>query len=301
MKLSSLLHPALVKCGMVATSKQEALAELVRLLVATQSNLSEPELLQALAEREKLGPFSMGKGVAFPHARTEKVSDFTIVLGTSPQGVDFRAPDGHRVKVAILFVIPKKHSNLYLQALAAFLNVLSVEANLQRVAEAKTPQEIMGILDTLSGRPREAAPLESNGVASIVTGTPLAKAIEALIAARVDALPVVDPEGNLVGEIGAGTILQLGVKEHLLALASSASLQGGLGLEQALRQHADTPVEAIPGLVSPNGFKTVQEDESTLDVAVRLARGGGRGIYVLRGRKLVGIVTAHDLLRKLGR
>ncbi len=300
MKLSSLLQPKLIKCGLAAATKQDALAELVRVLLPQAPALSEAELLQALADREKLGPFSMGKGVAFPHARTEKVSDFTIVFGTSPQGIDFRAPDGHKVKVAILFVIPKKHSNLYLQALAAFLNVLASEPNLARVVEAKTPEEVIATLDALAGKPREGGTIESSGVPSVAVGTPLGKAMAALAAAKAEALPVVDAEGALVGELTAAAILQLGVKEHMLALASP-SLNGGVGMEAVLRQHADTPVEAIAGLVAANGFKTVQEDEPPLDVAVRLVRGGGRGAYVLRGRKLVGVVTAGDLLRKLGR
>ncbi len=298
MKLSSLLQPRFIKCGLAAATKQEALQELSRVLVAGSPGLAEPELLAALADRERQGPFSMGKGVAFPHARTEKVSDFLIAFGTSAAGIDFRAPDGHKVRVAILFVIPKKHSNLYLQALAAFLNVLAVEANQQRVVEAKRPEDVLALLDALSGRPREGP--ESNGVASIAAATPLAKAIDALVASRAEALPVVDADGNLVGEIGACAILQLGVKEHLLALANPASLQTATSLDHVLRQHADTPVEAIPGLVAANGFKTVQEDDATLDVAMRLSRGAGRAAYVLRGRRLVGIVTANDLLRKLG-
>src|SRR5258705_400583 len=118
MRLSSLLNPKLVKCGLSATTKEEALAEVARILSSAEPSLSETELLAALAEREKLGPFSMGKGIAFPHARTEKVKDFSIVLGTSPEGLDFRAPDGHKVHVVILFAIPKKHSNLYLHTRA---------------------------------------------------------------------------------------------------------------------------------------------------------------------------------------
>jgi hypothetical protein len=111
----------------------------------------------------------------------------------------------------------------------------------------------------------------------------------------------VDAEGTLVGEIGAMSILQLGLKEHLLAPATPASPPGGGNLNIALGQHAETPVEAVPGVVSANGFATIQEDEAPLDVAIRLARADGRSTYVLRGRKLVGVVTPVDLLKKLGR
>jgi mannitol/fructose-specific phosphotransferase system IIA component (Ntr-type) len=89
MKLSSLLNPKLVKCGLVAKTKEEALLELLEVMAAGTPGITLDDLKAALAEREKLGPFSMAKGSAFPHARTEKVSDFRIAIGTVPQGLDF--------------------------------------------------------------------------------------------------------------------------------------------------------------------------------------------------------------------
>ena len=59
----------------------------------------------ALAERDKLGPCSMAKGSAFPHARTEKVADFRIAVGTAPQGLDFKAPDGNPIRLDLIAFI----------------------------------------------------------------------------------------------------------------------------------------------------------------------------------------------------
>jgi mannitol/fructose-specific phosphotransferase system IIA component (Ntr-type) len=298
MKLSALINPRLVRCSMAARTKDEALQELVKLLVASEAGLTDAEILAALAEREKQGPFSMGKGIAFPHARTEKVRDFTIVLGTSPAGIDFKAADGVKVRILILFVIPKKHSNLYLQTLAAFLNFFTVESNTQRVLEAKTGEDVVATIDGLSSRPAPAAPVATNGhVASIPSGTTLARALDALAAARAEALPVVDGEGNLVGELTAGSVLQLGVRDHLLSLATPATLSGVGSLEQALRQKADATIESL-ALVHSNGFPTVQEEETSLEVAIRLA-GSGRTAYVLKGRRLVGTLGPAELLRRL--
>ncbi|MBI4566364.1 MAG: PTS sugar transporter subunit IIA [Planctomycetes bacterium] len=303
MKLSSLLNPKLVKCGLAAQTKDEALAEMARVLAATHTAISETELLAALAEREKLGPFSMGRGIAFPHARTEKVRDFTIVLATAPHGVDFRAPDGHKVRIVLLFAIPKKHSNLYLQSLAAFLNFFAVEAHVQRVLEATAPEELIAAIEQLSAKPRDAASGALAAAASIPSVSPsttVAKALEIFNQARLEALPVVDAEGNLVGEVTAAAVLHLGIQEHLLALSSTATLSTGGSVEKTLRQHADSPLETVPGLIAPNRFLTVQEDEPLLDVALRLTRAPAGFAYVLRQNKLVGRVTASEVLRRLG-
>jgi mannitol/fructose-specific phosphotransferase system IIA component (Ntr-type)/predicted transcriptional regulator len=297
MKLSTLLQPRLIRCGLAAKSKEEALDEVVGLVAAESPGLTPQELRAALAEREKLGPFSMSKGSAVPHARTEKVADFRIAIGTAPRGIDFKAPDGNPIRVVVLFVIPKKHSNLYLHTLAQFLNLLGSDENLQRVAQAATPEEIIAAVDALSDRPPAAPPM--HGASSVTGSAPLSRAVEAILNHKLEALPVVDAEGNLVGEVTSASILQLGVREHFLHLASTASLRPAEPFEAALRAHAETSLEAL-GVVSTNGFRTVQEDEPLVETAVKLSHSGARSAYVLRGRKLVGLVTAADVLRRMG-
>lgn len=300
MKLSSLIQPKLVKCGLAAQSKDQALRELVDLLVAQDSALTAEEILQSLSERERLGPFSMGKGAAFPHARTEKVKDFTVAIGTSPAGIDFKAPDGNRIRVIVLFVIPKKHSNLYLHALAQFLSIFAVEAHAARVINARDGEELVAALDAVSGR-REASVRDSMGSAavSVTGGTTLSRTVELLLQNRLDAIPVVDAEGALVGEVTVAAILQLGLREHLLHLSNAMVLRNSEPFDGLLKAHGESALEALPGLVASNSFKTVQEEDPLLEVALRLTRSQVRGAYVLRGRKLAGVVTLTDLLRRV--
>jgi mannitol/fructose-specific phosphotransferase system IIA component (Ntr-type) len=291
MKLSSLLSPNLIRCGLSAKGKEEALEEMLQVMAAGTPGVTVADLKAALAEREKLGPFSMAKGCAFPHARTEKVSNFHVALGTAPQGLDFKAPDGNPIRLVVLFVIPKKHSNLYLHTLAQFLNLFAVEEHLQKAIQAKSGEELIAAIDGLLNRPPAPA------VGSVTPSTPLAKALELLAAGRTEALPVIDGEGNLVGELTPGAILQLGVREHFLHLTESLQ-EGGGAIESVLRSHSEAPLESLD-VISSNGFRTVQEDEPLVEMAVKLCHAGARGAYVLRGKKLVGTVTTIEILKKI--
>lgn len=296
MKISTLLSPKLIRCGLAAKTKEEALEEMLQLMAAETPGVTLPELKAALAEREKLGPFSMAKGCAFPHARTEKVSDFRIALGTVPAGLDFKAPDGNLIRLVVLFVIPKKHSNLYLHTLAQFLNLFSSEEQLLKAVQAPSGEAMIAVIEAAAGRP----PGSGSGPVPIgvSASTPLSKAVEIFASTRADALPVVDGEGNLVGELTPGSLLQLGVRELFLQRAQTASLQGGGAIESVLRGHADASVESL-GVIASNGYKTVQEDEPLIEMAVKLCHAGARGAYVLRGRKLVGSVTTGEILKKI--
>jgi CBS domain-containing protein len=128
--------------------------------------------------------------------------------------------------------------------------------------------------------------------------TCLSKAVELFSATKAETIPVIDADGNLVGELTASSLLQLGVREHFLHLTSSATLQAGGSIESVLRSHADAPVESL-GVLSANGYRTVQEDEPLIEMAVKLCHAGARGAYVLRGRRLVGSVTTGEILKKI--
>ncbi len=296
MKLSSLLSPKLVHCGLAARTKEAALEEVLQLMAAGTPGVTLAELKSALADREKLGPFSMAKGCAFPHARTEKVAEFRIAVATSPAGIDFKAPDGLPIRLVVLFAIPKKHSNLYLTTLAQFLNVFGQEENLQRVLAAKTGEEFLAAVDACAPRAAGAAPAVATP--SVTPQTPLSKAIETMALARADVLPVVDVDGNLLGELTAAALLQLGVREHFLHLSSTAALKPGEALDAVLRSHAGAPLESL-GVINPTGFRTVQEEEPLVEMAVRLCHAGARGAYVLRGRRLVGVVGTGEILKRI--
>ncbi len=128
--------------------------------------------------------------------------------------------------------------------------------------------------------------------------TSLAKALEVLAANRLDAVPVVDAEGNLVGELTASSLLGLGVREHLLRVSQTASLRPAEPIDAVLRSHADAPIEGL-GVIASNGFRTVQEDEPLVEMAVKLCHAGARGAYVLRGRRLVGHVSTGEILKRI--
>ena len=101
-----------------------------------------------------------------------------------------------------------------------------------------------------------------------------------------------------MGELTAASLLQLGIREHFLHLTTAATLQAAGSVETVLRSHADAPLDSL-GVLSSNGYRTVQEDEPLIEMAVKLCHAGARSAYVLRGRRLVGSVTTGEILKKI--
>ncbi|OHB69143.1 MAG: hypothetical protein A2W23_06755 [Planctomycetes bacterium RBG_16_43_13] len=302
MKLSALLDTRLIKCGLEAQDKDSALTELVKLLIGYDATISEQGILSALADREKLGPFSLGKGIGFPHARTDSVKDLLIVMGTSQNGIDFRSPDGQKAKVIILFIIPKKHSNLYLHAFAAFLNFFSLEVNLLKVASAKTPAEVIGYIESSGTRFKDTTVVKDimeRTLATLNIRNTVKDAIDLLNSSKLDTLPVVDDEGILQGEITSQQIIQLGVREHMLSLTNATLLASSEPFDNFLKVHGETGIEGLLSRTVINASKTFQEDEPILEVAIKMAKDNIKTGYVVKDKKIVGVIHINDVLKKI--
>ena len=117
MELYDLLHPEALKVVVAASSKKRVLQDMAQ-LAGNCYNMRTEVLLEALLEREKLGPTGVGHGVALPHARStdvDRVFGAFILLG-SP--VDFGSVDKLPVDIIFGLFAPENAGVDHLKALA---------------------------------------------------------------------------------------------------------------------------------------------------------------------------------------
>lgn len=61
----------------------------------------------AVRAREEIMSTGIGNGVALPHARISGLEDVWVVVGISPHGIDFDAPDGKPANLIFLILTPE--------------------------------------------------------------------------------------------------------------------------------------------------------------------------------------------------
>ena len=117
MELYDLLHPEAVKVVAAASSKKRVLQDMAQ-LAGNCYDMRAEVLLEALLEREKLGPTGVGNGVALPHARSMDVGRVcgAFILLESP--VDFGSVDKLPVDVIFGLFAPEIAGVDHLKALA---------------------------------------------------------------------------------------------------------------------------------------------------------------------------------------
>jgi PTS system nitrogen regulatory IIA component len=133
----------------VATARLESKQQVLeRVSAQFQSvyGLDRDAVLESFEEREALGSTGFGRGVAIPHARSEKVSRPKVVLLRLEAPVDFDAADGMPVDLVFGLISPANAGATHLHALAAISRMVRDEAMHEALIDAPDPQALYALL-----------------------------------------------------------------------------------------------------------------------------------------------------------
>ena len=117
MQISEILKPEAVRSFGQIASKKRLFQELAD-LAASVYGLNSSEVLDALQERESLGPTGVGQGVAVPHARLHSLSGVVGLFIRLEKPMDFDAVDRQPVDLVFALLAPKNTGVDHLKALA---------------------------------------------------------------------------------------------------------------------------------------------------------------------------------------
>lgn len=110
-----------------ASSRDDALAELVAATVRVGAVVCGKELLAGLKQREEIMSTGLGGGIAIPHAWASEVKRVVIAVGRSHSGIDYQALDGRPVHLLFLLASPEEDPWRHLQILARISGLLRKE------------------------------------------------------------------------------------------------------------------------------------------------------------------------------
>ena len=145
MELSSILKPEAVKVLSTASSKKRLLNELGDIVNAVYG-LDASVAVDALIERENLGPTGVGRGVALPHARVAEIDHVIGVFVMLEKPIEFESVDRQPVDLAFALFAPKEDGVEHLKALARVSRMLRNEEVCQKLRANVDPATLYTIL-----------------------------------------------------------------------------------------------------------------------------------------------------------
>ena len=144
--LTRFLNTNCISCDLKGNTKDEILEEMLTLLSQTGNVVNRQQVLTALKEREAAGSTGIEKGIAFPHTKTNGVTETCVAIGIKKSGADFAAMDGNPSKIFVMLVAPIDGANPLMRAMAAFSGSLMHEDVRESLLQAKTAEEVVEIL-----------------------------------------------------------------------------------------------------------------------------------------------------------
>jgi len=274
-----------------STTVPEAAQELLARLATSGTGVDQERLRQRVEEDRPEDIVALGDRAFLLHYRTDAAHDLTVALGTAPTPICRSRDEGgdaQCARILLLVVAPPRLAARYLQVVGAFARLLSrpelVEAVLAQpdatslvalpaFTEAQLPEQLL-VRDIMTVRP-----------VSVTAELPLRDA--ALLIARrgLTALPVLDPDGRLIGLLSDKELMR-----HLLTSYLQGSTAG---------KNAEGGAPKLVRDVMTRQVLCVSPDQPLADVASLMANKDVDRVPVVREGQLVGFLTRGDIVRKL--
>ncbi|MBO9395192.1 PTS sugar transporter subunit IIA [Shimia sp. R9_1] len=145
MDLSTILKPEAVRVVTAASSKKRLLQEFGD-LAESAYQLDAQTVVEALQERENLGPTGVGHGVALPHARFDGLESVAGAFILLEKPVDFNAVDRQPIDIAFALFAPEEAGVEHLKALAKVSRKLRESAICAKLRANPDPTTLFTIL-----------------------------------------------------------------------------------------------------------------------------------------------------------
>lgn len=145
MQLSEILKPDSVRVASTFSSKKRLLQEVAELAAASWG-INAAEAVNALLERENLGPTGVGHGVALPHARVEGLDRVVGVFLRIERGTDFDAVDRQPVDLIFGLFAPVDAGVEHLKALALVSRTMRDTALCSKLRANEEPATLHAML-----------------------------------------------------------------------------------------------------------------------------------------------------------
>ncbi|MGF1635231.1 MAG: PTS sugar transporter subunit IIA [Phycisphaerae bacterium] len=146
MRLTEILKPQNIRMPLAATSKNEAIGELVDLLAANGEIKDAKKVLAAVLEREQTRTTGIGNGLAIPHGKTVGTDHLVMAIGKPAEPLDFQAIDGRPVSIIWLLSSPPDKTGPHISALARISRMMIMEEFRQQVYDADSAHKIYQII-----------------------------------------------------------------------------------------------------------------------------------------------------------
>ncbi len=141
------LNNKLITIESKEVSKQELLEKLIS-MVDENTNLliDKNDFTKKIFDREEIGTTGIGRGIAVPHARCEKLKDILFAIAILRKGIEFNTPDDEKVRIVLLVGAPKDRNKEYLNLLSNISKAFRNKEFREEMLKAENKEDVLGLI-----------------------------------------------------------------------------------------------------------------------------------------------------------
>lgn len=127
------------------TTKHQALDAMIEAICGLGVVGNRESFRKALYEREAIRSTGF-KGIAIPHVRIDEITEPTVGVGISKDGIDFESLDSDKVNIIVLFAMPSGSDKEYLGFLAKVMMALRSGGFCEKLVNCESPEQVAEVL-----------------------------------------------------------------------------------------------------------------------------------------------------------
>jgi len=143
MNIYSLLSKETVLPKLKVQDKDALLNKLVNLLEDQVDKSQLESIREAVFEREEIMSTGVGKGLAIPHGKAEKITENYASFAILAEPVDYESIDAKPVQMVFLLVGPQAKNSAHIKLLSRISRLMNSSSFRKQLLKCQTAEEIL--------------------------------------------------------------------------------------------------------------------------------------------------------------
>lgn len=296
MYLASFLNPQAIIIEPRILTKEQVYRELVESICRHyQLPVCGQPLLDLILKRDEDTTTSYNSGIAIPHIRMEGFKDTVVAMALLQNPVDI---DGNKVRWVVLIITDKTSSKIYLNMVASLLKLSKDEQVMHTLFSAHDGHGVITYLKQMAVEVKKEISIADIMITDPVAINPQATLYELnnlMSQHGIAGLPVVDDRGHYLGDVNILDVLKVGIPEYMMMLDNLNFMVSYEPLENLFDRQDEIKVKEIMN----HDTTCLRPEASIIEAVFIMITSKKRYMSVVKDGKLVGLVTAMDVLRKV--
>ena len=298
MKLANLLMERRININLQARTKEEAVHELLDMIKREGVRLDFEAIERSIWEREEVEDTSYGRGVAFPHARTDAVEEMYILVGISRPGLKDKTPDGIPVHMTCLLLTPSTIAKLYLQTLSGLAAFTRMEGTLDKllmITHARDLIKLISDANVVVDKELMVKDVMRHDVATVTPDDTLKDVANKMFRNRLSALAVVDENSKLLGVISDRDLIKAALPDYQALISNLNYSLDVEPFEELLKREDKIKVSQL----FRDEYEVTTPETRIVEVAAMMIFKDVRRVFVTSDDNLVGVLLRKDIVNMI--